>query len=702
MPATRGTPEGTHVARHTLVPERDYQAALDLIVEYGLATHDPTITPLSEEAGLPGPHQAFSWDALNATLQAFREYHEQYPFRIPTPAGLGPSVASWLRLFAYDYPLPWRDEHATRHTIILGPTGGGKSTLLHHVTIAALAAGKVVKAWDLKSDLRDIAITHDFFIIGPTTIFLPLARVPYLTIPEQASITIDSIRRSFFVAENANQVLYPVLLRLWQHNDRPTIKDLYDQVLASTKTTDTYNQKDAVRRIAARLQRFMTAYPSASTATMGPTIADLNDRHVHVDGNIHLDATACLILLFSSHLYAARRTAGCRDWTHVILGDEANLIAGDGTQTVQGTSLYHDHYQLFREFGISLTLASSNRLDPGITHNAGTIVVLTSPADADSYAHLLRLTPRQTEYLARMPRGECLVRLVGYPDVIHARFAPITTDKHVPSDEWTAASERHNPRIGVPTPALDAPALPPTPEPHVALSATPMIALNSREEALLNVVADAGVTASTPAYTTAGLCLADGDRAARQLTEKGLIHRERITLHAGRGGHGIGLVATRSGLDRAGKERAVKTRGGDSVQHQYLIQELHRLLPGSTVEGMVGTKSVDLLIPLNKERDQRLLAVLAAKTSVPLSNGSLVAIEVETSAPEKTAPNNALKNHEAGITLTIVAVLPKTMVATRRRLNALPPVVQDHTLLVNVLDLLTALPSGAGGRESPS
>jgi hypothetical protein len=554
-----------------------------------------------------------------------------------------------------------------------------------------------VKAWDLKSDMRDLAVANDFFIVGPTTVFLPLARVPYLTVPEQASITIDDFKTPFFLAENANQVLYPALLRLWEHNNTPSIKDLHDLVLASMKATDTFNQKDAVRRIAARLQRVMTAYPAASTSTAGPSIADLNDRHVYVDGSIHLDATAFFILLFSEHLYTERRATGRRDWTTVIVGDEANLFAGEHAQTVDGTSLYHRPYQLFRGFGINVTLGSSNRLETSITTNAGTIVVLPSPTNTDYYANLLRLNPKQTEYLARMPMGECLVRLNDYPDVIHARFDPINAENHVTPATWKAAAERHNPATPAApnlqstaqpvTPIATPSNTPPTPEP---VPEKPVIALRDAEEKLLGVVAEAGVSASTPSYLKAGLSLADGDNAARRLAEKGLLLRERITLHAGRGGHGIGILATPSGLARVGKERAVKTRGGDSVQHTYLIQELHRALPNSKVEAMVARKSTDLLAALNAERDQRLIAYLAARTSIPLNTGDLVAIEVETSAPAKTAPNNISKNHEAGITLTVVAVLPKEEAPLKKSL-ATNTRLPSNFVVLNVLDLLQHL-----------
>lgn len=272
--------------------------------------------------------------------------------------------------------------------------------------------------------------------------------------------------------------------------------------------------------------------------------------------------------------------------------------------------------------------------------------------------------------------------------------APAATPAPAAPDNVVPFAQHHG------APAKPAPpAQVPRPKPSTPTPTTPTIALNTSEERLLAVVCD-GVTPSTTAYTKAGLSLAGGDAAAKRLSQKGLILRERIVLHAGRGGHGIGLAPTPAGLARAGKARPVKTRGGDSVQHQYLIQELHRALPASTVEGRVGTKAVDLLLALNTERDKNLLTFITAQQpsvtiSIALNTGALLAIEVETSAPTKTATNNALQNHAAGITLTLTSVLPNDLKATRDHLTTTTPESAHHAfMVVNVLALLDHLTKG--------
>lgn len=244
-----------------------------------------------------------------------------------------------------------------------------------------------------------------------------------------------------------------------------------------------------------------------------------------------------------------------------------------------------------------------------------------------------------------------------------------------------------------PTPS--SPSKQPTPPPE-----KPPVALSKGEAALLGVVCD-GVTPSTPAYARAGLSLAEGDEAAKRLKQKGFILSERIFIRSGRGGHAMGLAATPTGYARAGRQRQTKTRGGDSVQHQYLIQELHRALPGSTVEAMVGRKQVDLLVALDAGRDRDLLAFIAARTpspaesSVGLAAGALIGIEVETSAPQKTAASNVTQNYEAGVALTITSVLPKEVKPTAAYLaRTVPAQLHRCFLVTDVLALLGHLQGG--------
>ena len=166
---------------------------------------------------------------------------------------------------------------------------------------------------------------------------------------------------------------------------------------------------------------------------------------------------------------------------------------------------------------------------------------------------------------------------------------------------------------------------------------------------------------ATKAYAAALLSRQAGRTAKDKLVTLGLSDSERILVRAGRGGNALVLEPTPQGYALVGRAHPVGSKGGDGRQHRWLIQELAARLPGASIETLVGEKSVDLLVLFDPARHGRLLFHMEEKS---IEAGALVAIEVETSSPSKTAPNNVTKNSAVGIARTIVAVLPKNLDAT--------------------------------------
>jgi hypothetical protein len=677
------------------------QDALGLIDAYRLVEHDPRLAMIAARASTPGPAQASSWALLQAVIAPYRAYHEEFPFLTPNPGILPTTGIPLAQVHATGQWLLLGPDVLPSHVLIPGPTGSGKTTLELELGLSAYAAGLRLIIVDPKGDATRLAQTLGIRSLDGTTRVNLLARTPGLSLHEHIASFTQVTTTTQFLGEHGRQVINEATHNAFQATTSPTIASLRDCVRRLGTPRDTYSRRDAINGVSLRLQRLIETYPTPSTTSDAPSMAELLQDSLYVGSLTHDDTTDWLVLLVLQTLYLAKRAAQNRTLTHVVLIDEGLLTVHKSPQTISGQSILSRLYGVVREFGISLivTTLSLAQTDPLLRSNTGTLVVLRPHEDNDLRAatDALHLNPAQQDFVRTMPRGTCVVRHPDIPDPILCTYPPLPLDKtinHSPTTTPTSpptSATAHLLPAPAPSTSLNTPdtteeqwAKEPTEQPRV-------MALNKHEGALLAVVCDA-VTPCTPAYAKAGLSLADGDGAAKLLEQKGLILRERIVLHAGRGGHGMGLAATTTGYARAGKERPVKTRGGDSVQHQFLVQELHRFLPGSTVEGMVGTKSVDLLVALNTARDadRRLITYLSAKTTMSLNAGDLVALEVETSDPAKTAPNNILKNHEAGIALTVVLVLPKEEASLKKALAANTSLPSTFVVL-NVLELLTAL-----------
>lgn len=344
-------------------------------------------------------------------------------------------------------------------------------------------------------------------------------------------------------------------------------------------------------------------------------------------------------------------------------------------------------FPLLREFGISVGITANNyrSVPPSIRSSLYLQLVmnLTDAAEASDIARTFGLNNNQREYLDKhLTRGTCIMKLGDrWKHPVLANFPALDIEKTVTITAWQAALDRtyalartaaaREGMTGQPAPAK------PSPAASHAVAApllTPRIALNTHAEVLLKHAATHGVVLTTEAFRDLALHPQAGTRAKKQLIDLALIAEERITIRRGRGGTAVAIRPTTSGYDRARVKRH-GTRGGDSIQHEYLVRALANRISGARIDALAGSKACDLLIPYNGEKHQQLASVLG----ITPQSGDFLAIEVEVSNPEKTAPRNIARNSDAGISHTIIA----TMTPLRRT----PP----GAIVVDVFALLEAL-----------
>lgn len=214
------------------------------------------------------------------------------------------------------------------------------------------------------------------------------------------------------------------------------------------------------------------------------------------------------------------------------------------------------------------------------------------------------------------------------------------------------------------------------------------IVLNEHETKLLQDVAEYPLTLTTPSYNRCHLHWQQGDRAKQHLIALGFISAHAVITGTRRGKRGSALRTETAGWAWLECKPPKGTRGGDSAQHEFTIRQLANRIPRSSMEVMVGDKSVDLLVAYNTTMHARLVAVLAelATRSLALQDGSLIAIEVEWSDARRSALRNASANQMAGVHLTVIATLARDLASVRRLLG-----ISEHAIVVDVLQLVDKL-----------
>jgi hypothetical protein len=307
----------------------------------------------------------------------------------------------------------------------------------------------------------------------------------------------------------------------------------------------------------------------------------------------------------------------------------------------------------------------------------------------------------QREYLdKRLTRGECIIRLGDrWREPILAVFPNLPINKNVTAEPDPPRSTAYNTnaRPEPPRRLLVAAGKPPEND-----SRPKPVRFTISEEALLRWLCKRkGIATVTEAYNGAGLPPQVGDRAKKKLEDLGYVKCEPIVARPGRGGAALAISPTPLAYERLNIKPPRTTRGGDSVQHEFLVTKTAEHITGTTIETALGQKSIDLVFRLTPDHD-RLLAWLSSNAHylsmerATIAHNDLVAIEVEVSDPSKTAPRNVAGDLDAGAALVIVATMPKIVdLAKRALLTDVPTTLLARVVVVDALQFLEALRRGA-------
>jgi len=524
------------------------------------------------------------------------------PFR-EAPAALLPDGLAVATQVGNDAPIKIR-----RNGIMLavGPPGAGKTTLLNHALLAARADGAHAIVYELKRDTTEIALhDEDFVIIDGDSPVNFVERPPWEQEKEFVANFVEWWGRGQYSGQQQSHVIHEALTNVLDQHEHPCLADLKTAVDKMDKTTATYARRDAVQGVSRRLQRIKDQYRVPFTTREGVPLAKQLDRSIYVVADAHNEITEWVFTYYYVHHAFTRNRAQQRrsGLTHVVVMDESlfSLSKEHAATKFGGMNLMAYLATLLREYAISLWVSGIHyeSIDPLISKAAATTILLHGLTDTQSLSWHLALTREECAYLNHeLQLGHAVFKCHGpWRHAILATYPPLDRDKTVDTNSkaWQAArarlaallphkapeSESSDGQVPPPHPT---PVPPPGPEPELP----GVIALNATEEALLRFVADnGGISTVTEAYDGAGLHYSIGDTAKQKLLRLGLITATPIVACSGRGGSAIALQLTTAGYDRIVTTPPRRSRGG-GAQSEYLIQNLHKYLPGSSIEVTLG------------------------------------------------------------------------------------------------------------------
>lgn len=699
------------------VDPRDLAQLREISDRLGLDRHDPLIANTLRQIDPERPAVG-DWEALQsvrARVRTFIEFHRNHPFKVmPRGALQGSITVAFQR--ANGAPILRGLEHCAQHLGVFGATGFGKSTFIIHLLRQLLALGVKLIIPDRKDDTRALAAADERFLILYPDVPFNLIQRAGPSLAEHITNIVLCFARAFFGGEHFKQVFTEALERAFAKLDHPCLGDVLAIVEAMSTKGDTFARRDAITGLILRLKRFAALFPGMFTTRVGITLDQLFARSVYLPITMTNEGSElALTLLVHQLLFHKRREQQRGGLTHVIVLDEGLSSWNAQANNIDRQPLLSYVQSMIREFSIGMIVSSTSiqLLDPLLKSNLGTQVVmnLTNAAESSEVARTFGLTPEEHQHLnTQLVRGECLIKLASdWRHPILATFPQDTTTKQVAPAVWNEAIARTNrlaPSNSVevlaareevepmgqqpaapappasPSPTIAAPVLRTEPSKTEAKARTPVppraLELTATELALLRVIGSAAVITTTAAYEQASLHPQVGTRARTKLVTLGFAEQDRLRVHGRRGGSAVGLRLTAAGYERAGIRRPHGTRGHDSLQHEYLVRALAAAIPGSVIEAILGTKSVDLLLSTATSVEKRSTIASVAGIAILPPNS---AIEVEVSSAERTGLVNIEKNRAVGVTLTILAVMPEAVDEIREIVSSDVPVVSVFALL---------------------
>jgi len=712
-----------------VTPAGSIKEALRAVEHYHLDAHDPGIGQLAQTL-TTARHSAMR-DNLASVLLArvgpFLEYHRDHPFVIAADGMLNGSITlgtqatnqARIGLAIHDINL---------HGTIVGPSGSGKTTVLHHLANGLLQEGMHLGVIDIKEDFGWLLRRPDALLIDETTPWNFLTTPEFLTDAEHREEVIDLLLTRFYGGAAQRAILDEGWQRAASKHTDFSIEDWINSIEDDGSPKERFSRADARQGAIARLRRFAQHKLFTTRAGGIPWTTLLTSTFV-VRARGFDDVARFHFDLLARYAFLRNRSRHQTGLQLVLLVDESyDLMAAehDGIRAIETLPRLK---QLGREFGIgvittTVTLNGLSDLARASTH----FHVALPPNNQEEARAVIRVLglndAEATYFLRRMQRGEALLRIGTWPEVIHLQISPNTEGKHATPEDITNARRRtsqratgpissptsspprperitaasreevqphgptpsHEPAPSSSPPARVAPAVgkaiaPNEGEPTFSLNTRKVapnkgdstLSLNPRERKILTYIAQRGILLVTELHAELHLHAMQESRTRKNLRALGLVEEHRIITRPGRGGTSTALMATRKAHDELHLTRAHLGKGGPA--HRYYLRELRDHL-GATLE----VHETDAVLSYNNERH----ACLQHALGIPLNEGDTIAIEVEVTNPRVTSAAIAERNKH--YTHTIIATLPQHLALARRLIAH-----NERVLVVDVLRLLDAL-----------
>ncbi|OYT61050.1 MAG: hypothetical protein B6U75_00155 [Desulfurococcales archaeon ex4484_217_1] len=320
-------------------------------------------------------------------------------------------------LVFYDF-----EKYLTKHMVIVGPTGRGKTTLLY--TIAKRVIGQYdVPIWvlDLRGEFIGLSKTIGVSIVDPEKTPVNLM-LPWFTSPRlRAKQLVDLIKALTDLEPAEEYILYMSILKSYERTQHPNLETLIS-IIKEEKSSNPelelkfYTLLTKIEQLNSKV--FLGSnYNNVFSIVKKPVIFAL----YKLPEEYRKVYALAILQILTNYMLTLTPTNKLR---HLVLIDEAWRL----TDTKSSSKIVRSLVKEGRGYGLAVALASQDITDfpKDVLDNAGTIIVFGSNSKdyIEAVAKYMKLNEEEKERMTWLKTGEALIRITGDPRPIWVKIIP--------------------------------------------------------------------------------------------------------------------------------------------------------------------------------------------------------------------------------------------------------------------------------------
>jgi len=558
--------------------------------------HDLDVSEVSKQFSVLLPKEAAEKLAFVYLLDETEELNEllrlseircalmKKPY-IPSPTFQGTGeivIGNVMRGDEQLYPFSISLEDINLHTAVFSSTGMGKTTLIINILLQLITREQPIPflATDWKRDLRHLTRKHPMWVLRWDWLKINFLQPPKGVSKKQWMMIIADIFAHVFGFFSASEnYMIQFIDRLYTRHDGkgyPTLRELFEAIDKTEERSRRYSEyRDVVRN---RLASMLIVLKDVVDCRVGFPIEELLNHPVVIElDGLRRDEANFLVEYILAYIFAYRMANGHRGrLRHVIVFDEATRVFYKKREwretTIElGIPFIETVPQIIRDYGEGMIFALQ---EPSIAShslmansNLKIVGFLGEGGDIDAIAKSLDLSDEERSVIAKLERGEWLVKKTGAEPFLTKSF-DYPLEKEVTDEELKQ-------RMSLILSRLNKNVIPASPKQKGRTIEPRLPILSEDSRKLLFHVNDHPFTGLSSRYRKLGFSGRRSEVAKNELMKKGLVEEVEVVL--GRHRPVKFLVITRLGLNYL-RHAKQENRLWDYIGHVSFEHRLYQVL----------------------------------------------------------------------------------------------------------------------------